>query len=472
MFICSCEMRECVIVCAAQDGRLENIMNFFKKAVFTLKNSLYKEGVEVKLSEQMSAAITRWESLYSDNDRLCLASSIAAETARLATLELKSKVTGSRRGEYLNRQYQAVLDDIRNTTELACATGGVVLKPYMADGEIRVAVVRAENFIPTEFGDGGEIVGAVFLERYYSEKKVYTRVERHSFKNGEYVISSDAYVGEDERELGRKIPLEETVWRDIVPVVSMSGITKPLFSYFKMPMSNYIDRTSPLGVSVFSRCCGLIRDAEEQYERLIWEFESGERALYVDQSAMRRDSSGNCVIPDKRLYRLLNSGDDNLFADWSPEIRDESILNGLNEILRRIEFNSALAYGTLSDVMNVDRTAEEIRVSKQRSYAHICEVQKALKTALLGLLEAMDILCDLYGIEEGGDYSVSFSFGDGIVAEKSEEFKERMQLLASQVIEPWEMRMWYIGEDEETAKKHLEKALKGNEGDLDGKEID
>lgn len=430
-------------------------MNFFKKAAFTLKNSLSREGVTVKTSEKMSAAITQWESLYRDNSKLSLASAISAETARLTTLELKSRVSGSCRADFLNRQYQNLLDNIRNITELACATGGVVLKPYVADGEIKVATIKAENFIPTEFNESGDIVGAAFLERYFSGPKVYTRIEQHSMKNGEYTINSTAYVGEDEKELGKQISLGETIWKDITPLVTMSGITKPLFSYFKMPMANCIDESSPLGISVYARTTGLIADAEEQYGRLLWEFESGERALYVDQSAMRRDDAGNCVIPDRRLYRLLNSGDDTLFADWSPTFRDESILNGLNEILRRIEFNSALAYGTLSDVMHVDRTAEEIKVSKQRSYAHICEIQKSLRTALEDLLSAMNALCDLYGLEKDGDYNVSFSFDDGIVAEKREEFNERLKLLECGVIEPWEMRVWYLGEDDNTAKEKL-----------------
>ena len=432
-------------------------MNFFKKAVFALKNSLYREGVTVKLSEEMSAAISKWDSMYADNGRLALASSIAAETARLTTLELKSRVMGSKRADFLNGEYQKFLDGIRNITELACATGGVVFKPYVQGKEIKVTAIRAENFIPTEFNESGDIMGAAFLERYYSGKKVYTRIEQHSFKNGEYTIKSTAYIGEDEKELGKQVSLSETIWPDIAPGVTMSGVKAPLFSYFKMPMANCIDSASPLGVSVYARACGLIQDAEEQYKRLLWEFESGERALYVDQSAMRRDENGNCQIPDRRLYRLLNSGDDTLFADWSPEFRDASLLNGLNEILRRIEFNSALAYGTLSDVMNVDRTAEEIKVSKQRSYAHILEIQKALKTALTKLLAAMDALCDLYGLSESGEYNISFSFDDGVVSEKREEFKERMQLMEFGAIEPWEMRVWYLGEDENTAKMSLGK---------------
>lgn len=430
-------------------------MNFFRKAGSTLKNSLNKEGVSVKMSEKMSAEITRWDSMYADNGGLCLASAIAAETARLATLELKSKVLGSKRAEYLDYNYQKFLDGIRNVTELACAVGGVVLKPYVSGKDIKVGVVRAENFIPTEYDESGEITGAAFLERYFQGKKVYTRIEQHSLKNGEYNITSTAFLSENDKETGKEIDLLETVWKDISPRVTISGIKAPLFSYFKMPMANCIDRTSPLGISVYSRACSLIGDAEAQYRRLIWEFESGERALYVDQSAMRRDENGNCQIPDKRLYRLLNSGDDTLFADWSPEIRDASIINGLNEILRRIEFNSGLAYGSLSDVTSVDRTAEEIKASKQRSCAHILEIQKSLKTALSGLLQAMNTLCDLYEMEEPGECNLSFSVDDGVVSEKHQEFDERLRLMESGVMKPWEMRVWYLGEDETTAKMQL-----------------
>lgn len=440
-------------------------MNFFKRVAFTLKNSLYREGVEVKLSEQMSAAITKWDNLYRDDSRLSLASAIAAETARLATLGIKSEITGADRGEYLNGQYQKVIDDIRNVTEVAAALGGVVLKPYVSGNEIKVSVIKAENFIPTEFNESGEIIGAAFLERFYSGKKVYTRIEQHNFENGEYVIRSNTYVGDDDRELGKSIPIKETVWKDIEPVVTVSGIKSPLFSYFKMPMANFIDSGSPLGVSVYARSCDLIQDAEEQYKRLLWEYESGERALYVDESAMRRDAGGNCVIPDKRLYRLLNSGDDTLFADWTPEIRERQIINGFNEILRRIEFNVGLAYGTLSDVSNVDRTAEEIKVSKQRSYAHICEVQEALKNALSRLVDAMNCFADLYGLAKKKDYSISFSFDDGVIADKKEEFEERMRLLDSGVIMPWEMRVWYLGEDEKKAIDTLQNPMS-----VDGKE--
>lgn len=433
-------------------------MNLFEKVmnIFSLKNSLPQAGIDGNLSCAMASALSEWELLYQDRKGLSLASSIAAETARLVTTEFKSEISGSLRAEFLNGQYKKLISGLRNITERACATGGVVLKPFVKDGKIIISTIGAENFIPTDFDSSGNITGAAFLERCYMGKKVYTKIEEHGFCDGMYIIRNFAYESDNAQSLGKRIDIKEVeMWSDIEPETCICGIKRPLFSYFKMPMANFIDANSPMGVSVFARSCKLIRDADKQYERLMWEFESGERALYVDEAAMRRDARGNTMVPDKRLYRLLNSGDDNLFADWSPQIRDESIINGLNEILRRIEFASGLAYGTLSDVMNVDRTAEEIRVSKQRSYAHVCEIQSALKTALTYLAEAMDTLCELYGLAPAGEYSISFETDDSIVADKRTEFQERMALCDAGIIAPHEVRMWYFGEDEVTARERI-----------------
>ncbi len=431
-------------------------MNFFRKviSIFSLKNSLSSLGIETKLSDKMTAALNVWDELYRGKSSLSLASAIASETARLVTIEFESEISGSERAEYLNEQYKEFLQNIRNITELACAKGGLVLKPYVDGGKIRVTYVQAENFVPTEFNSSGEITGAVFLDRYFSGGKIYTRIERHGFENGIYKIRNNAFVSDNASVIGRQVELKAVApWKDIEPSVGIKGIKKPMFAYLKMPMANFIDTESPLGVSVFARVQSLIKDAEKQYERLLWEFESGERALFVDEAAMKRDKSGNCIIPDKRLYRLLNSGDDSLFEDWTPTLRDESLINGLNEILRKIEFNSGLAYGTLSNVLNIDRTAEEIRVSKQRSYAHVCDIQASLRTALTNLADAMNVLCDLYSLAPDGEYGVSFEFDDSIVADRKSEFEEKLKLYSAGIIKAWEIRKWYFGEDEETAKR-------------------
>lgn len=205
---------------------------------------------------------------------------------------------------------------------------------------------------------------------------------------------------------------------------------------------------------MYARAVDLIKDADIQYARFLWEFESGKRALFVDESALTRDKLGRKIIPDERLYRMLSTDDDTLFKDWTPAIRQEEINKGLNRILRGIEFNTGLAYGTLSDVQYSDKTAEEIRSSKQRSYATVSDIQMALKTALQDLVYAMNVWCSIYRLAPEGEYDICFDFDDSIIADRALEFNEKKQLVEIGIMKPWEFRMWYFGEEEETARKN------------------
>lgn len=379
--------------------------------------------------------------LIKNSGKLALPKVISGEVARLVALEFKSDITGSVRAEYLSKQYLGFIPRIREICETACSFGGVVLKPYVSGGKIFVTCVTPDLFVPTELDANGKITGGAFIDRIVNGGKVYTRLECHYFKNDEYIIENKCFVSDRIGNFGKETPLATVKdWRDIKPYVAISGLKNPLFSYFKIPSGT---AELPLGEAVFARAIPLIADAEEQYRRLLWEFESGERALYVDEAAIRQNDEGKNSLPDKRLYRLINQ--ENLFSDWTPEIREASIINGLDEILRRIEFNSGLAYGTLSKVQANDKTAEEIRSSKQRSYAKVCEIQTALKLAICDLISAMDALCDLYKLSEKGDYTVSFEFDDSIIADRNREFDERLAMVEAGIITKEEMKDWYFG---------------------------
>jgi len=432
-------------------------MNIFKSLItkvmnmFLLKNSLDSLGIKSVASEKTCAAVRRWDAMYKNGEPLCIASAVASETARLVTLEFTSEITGSKRAEYLDSQYRKVLRKIRSVSEYACATGGVILKPYLSGGDIEISCIKSGCFIPTAYNSSGDITGAAFLDRRYSENKIYTRIEHHIPQKGGYVIKNYAFVSENENDIGKRISFSDFEdWKEIKPVVEIENLKKPLFAYFKMPMANTVDENSPLGISVYAKCEELIKDANIQYERMLWEFESGERALYVHDTAFKTDKDGNKILPDKHLYRLI-AGED-LFEEWTPEIREEHYIRGLNEILRKIEFNSALAYGTLSNVQISEKTAEEIKASKQRSYSHIADIQTSLKAALTDLVEVMNTVADLYSLCPDGDYKISFCFDDSIVSDRKTEFSEKSQMVSMGIMSPWEMRMWYFGEDEETAK--------------------
>ena len=152
------------------------------------------------------------------------------------------------------------------------------------------------------------------------------------------------------------MPLAEVEeWANITPEVTIRNIERPLFSYFKMPLANTIDSTSPEGVSVYARVAkDLLKKVDEQYSRIIWEFESKETAIDASKDFFKKDNEGNPILPTgkERLYRALDIDPTaDKTSGWnifSPDIRDVSLYNGLNKMIRTAEFLCGLAYGPLS----------------------------------------------------------------------------------------------------------------------------
>lgn len=414
-------------------------------------------GADNVISPEMAAEMRLWKDMYEERGGLHIATALAFEMARMVTVELKSNVSGSGRADFLNRCYKDVIDNIRIPVEYGCAKGGLVLKPYVAGGEIKVDFIQADEFYPTAFDDCGNITGAVFVQTMAKNGEFYTRLEQHRFADGNYEISNKAFKSRAKGTLGREIGIETVPeWQSLAETLTIKNVKKPLFGYFKPAVANTVDPSSPLGVSVFANAINLIEDANRQYERFLWEFESGERALIANSMAFKRDKNGKLMLPDKRLYKTLDVDDVDFFKEWSPELRERELADGLDKIFRQIEFNCGFAYGTLSTMDSRDRTAEEIRNSKQRSYSTITDNQKSLRCALSDLVYAMDVWCTLYNLAPMGKYSISFEFDDSIAADRKTEFEEKRLLLGDGIMKPWEFRMWYFGEDEETAKKNVE----------------
>lgn len=355
-------------------------------------------GVDVAVSDKMAREIDLWSKMYKNQPpwkrkelKLCgLPAAIAGEFARLVTLELKTEITGNK---FLNDEYQTVIDNIRTYTEYACAKGGLAMKPYVSDGHIEVDMVQADRFFPVKFNSRGEVIAAVFMETVTIGKQVYTRLEyhRHDEKTATYYIINKAFVRQD--------------------------------------LDN-VDDSSPLGVSVYSRAVDDIKEADYQWTRILWEFEGSELAIDGDVSLFKRKENGEFDLPKgkERLFRMMDFDDDKeQYKVFAPPIRDKSLINGFNAILRRVEFNSGLAYGTLSDLNTVDKTAEEIKTSKQRSYSTVSDIQKALQKALEQLIYAMDVIAQLSNLNGGKKYEVSFDWDDSIVIDKEQELQSMQQ---------------------------------------------
>lgn len=407
-------------------------------------------------------------------------------------------VGSTERAEFLEKQYKKLKRQLRRQLEYGIAKGGLVIKPYIVqykksegeggenrlrydknldEYEIEFDFVQADRFFPLSFDSNGKVLEAAFIQNKVDKanQKVYTRLEYHKLSGRTLTVQNMAFESTDmslansnnirsASNLGNSIKLTDVPeWSSLEPVTVIEDVDRLLFAYFRMPEANTVDPYSPLGVSGFSRAIQLIKDADMQYSRIQWEFEAGEMAIDVDRDALKFTTENgyneaHSMLPQKqqRLFRKVDLNAEDTYEVFAPSLRDASLINGLNMILMRIEDVCSLSRGTFADVNSVEaKTATELKIQKQRSYATNTDIQMALQDALDDVVYVMDVYCTLYNVTPDGDYEVSYEWDDSILVDSESELSKRLTLMQNGLASKLETRMWYYGETENQAKLAL-----------------
>ena len=143
---------------------------------------------------------------------------------------------------------------------------------------------------------------------------------------------------------------------------------------------------------------------------------------------------------------------------FAPAFRDVSLLNGFNNLLRQIEQQCGLAFGTLSDPQSVDKTATEVIQSKQESYSTVADIQKSLEAALRNLIDSVNALADAGNLAPKGNYDVAFSWDDSIIVDKESRRQMFWQYVSSGRFPMWKYLVEFEGYTEDDAKAFIQQA--------------
>lgn len=374
---------------------------------------------------------------------------ICREFADCALVEMETSLSNER----LDRIYQKNISNLNENIQEGLALGSFVLKPL---GEAAAEFVSADKIIPISFGDDGKPNDIAFLTvKKVGDVDYFTRFERHYFINGNLTIENKCFHSQTSRDIGLPCSLESVEeWANIDPgPVTYPGMNRMDFGYYRNPIKNRIDG-SACGVSVYESAVDLIRKADIQSARLDWEYESGERAIHVDNKALKQDKSTGRFSMEKlkkRLYRGLNleaGKDQELLKEYSPEMRDEAFKRGLEEYKREIEFSVGLAYGDLSDVQEVAKTATEIKTSKNRKYNRVTAIQNNLYDCLEDFAAGLAF----YNSMLNSGYEFSCKFNDSILTDEETERNQDRADVSMGAMQLWEYRKKWYGETEEQAK--------------------
>jgi A118 family predicted phage portal protein len=417
--------------------------------MFPIKNIQQALMLKPAISQEMVNKIDEWLKCYigkapwveGEVISLRLESSIVREFARTSINEMSTNVSN----EKLNTLLNEALEDLNPNLQRGLALGSFIIKP-LESGEVQF--VAANGYIPLEYSLRGRIRDIVFLDSKKTGDRYYTRFERHKLDNTGLTITNQAYLSFSANTIGRPVPLDSVEeWANLKEGTFFPKMDRMAFGYYRNPLDNVIDGSST-GISIYESALEKIQKADIQFGRLDYEFDSARRKIHADLSMVKQTAKG---VKTDDLYVDVNGDADDFFKEFSPDLRQEGIIAGLEAYKREIEFDVGLSYGDLSKPQYVEKTATEVNASKIRKRSSVDQIQKQLRYCIDDLVYAFAF----YNSLTKSGYEFSCEFKDSILNDEATERDEDRKDLANGTLRPEEYRSRWRNETIDEAKKNL-----------------
>lgn len=459
------------------------------------KEAQDKFGVETIESDVMKAALTDWVNIYQgkpdwtlpddegnvDIESFNFAKKLCNETARLTTLALGITVEGSARADWINGFMESYIARMKNEEcEKACAFGYIILKP---NGE-GIDYVMPWDFCPTHATDG-KVDGGIFFDHYHEpgDKWYYTRLEWQRFEDVSedvriFRITNRTYKSTGANGIGQECNIKETVWANLQEDIAYENIEQPLFSIFKMPLSNNIDMNSPLGVSIFSNAQKELKSLDIAWTRLEDEIFDSQKITFLGDMLIDEpgkpvrsrfvpggavDKTGKALPRHVRILPGTSEGDE--YHEVNPALQTADRLSGIDHFLNLVGVKCG--YSTGQFVLNGRTghvTATQVEADDRETIQYIKQIRDSFQTATDGLIYALDKYADIYSLAPVGVYEINYDFGD--ITYNWEEDRSRHWGYVMQGKYPlWLYYVKFEGMSEEDAKLLVAEAKTENEPD-------
>ena len=415
-------------------------------------------GSLIDICEQVYTGEPPWLNPSDGIGTINFSKTICEEIARLATLAIGIQVEGSAKADYLQEQVDKMYFQLRHWIEYGCGYGTIILKPNGTD----VDVFTPGQYMITE-KKGDRVTAAVFVNRTTDEtgKKYFTRLEYHRFEDDVYRISNICYVSNDANDEGQRVSIEKTPWDGIEEETAIEHLKAPLFGVFRTPSANNIDLDSPVGLPVFAQALVELQDLDIAYSRNATEIANSKKIVLLDdrltmQAGVKLGSKG-LDLPDF-VKNVFASEANSFYQEINPTLNTEIRQRGIDALLSQIGFKCGFSNGYfVLDQKTGTITATQVEADDRRTIQTIKDVRDKMEDCLDGLIYAISVYADLYGLAPAGDYEVSYDMGD--ITYSVEEDKVRWWgYVTANKIPAWYYFVKFENMTEEEAKALVEEA--------------
>lgn len=435
--------------------------------------AIKEDGYEPDTS--MSAIVAKWWSWYTalhdwydrievvDNRRFKVKRH-TLHPARRICREWATTILDDDGTRFTAETAQDVLDDWITTTKFipnaqrclerafASGTGAMALWFDVGDEKTTVKARRhdARMVLPLSWDDDG-ITECAFCTRAQIKGKRYDQLQMHVLEDGSYHIKTRLF------ERGKEVFLEGII--DDFPTDS----SRPPFAIFKPALDNvYVDGTY-LGQSIFADAIDAIKGVDNAYDSMQREIDATKVKVFMSDDLFDVVEENGKAVPipmspeNTVIRKTASNGLNQMYEVFSPQIRIDPLISALNVSLA--EIGDLTGFGANYFRFNKDgsvKTAREVSSDNSAFARNIKRHENDLKPQLEGLLGC--VLDHLTGLT---DSKVVVDFDDSVISDTESEKNMMMAEVGAGVAPPYEYRMQFRGEDEETARRMVSEATGG-----------
>lgn len=427
-------------------------------------------GVDLITSSDMNSALSNWDNISTGNPpwispaddviTINMAKHIADTRAKLTMLDIGLAVSGdgtavSPRVELLQEIVDDLLKRLPDKIADADRLGGMIIK---WNGE------TWDYVLPGQFGitakdDNGEITGAIFASHTSQGKDHFTRLEYHRFDGDTYIVTNKAFKNQidvsNKYTLGNQVPLTSVdAWADMQEEVRIANLESPLFAYFRIPGSNTVDPSSPLGLSVFANALEELKAIDVAISRKNTEVEDSKHITFVGQTIIQNAQNRKIEMPRfvKGLGMGINDSDTSAVHEHVAQLLTDARIKDINFDLSMAGVKCGFSEGVfVMDGQTGMITATQVEADDRDTILTIKADRDALKDAIEQAVQGADALITLYNLAPLAEYELNFNFGD--ITYNYEEDKASWRMYAmNNWIPKWLYFVKFEGMSEEEAK--------------------
>lgn len=388
--------------------------------------------------------------------------------------------------DYLNKQLKIlkVYKDLPTAIEKAMAMGtaGATIRVKNAkvdkNGKVSatnrtkldIIYLDATQIVPLKV-EHGKIIDVAFVSESIEDGKKIYYVELHQLQYDEdlkkdiYVISNN-YINEQGEEVAKKDIVKQYTFKSDVP----------LFSILKPAVANPLDANG-LGFSIYGTAIDQLMVCDITYNNFAMDFYLGGKKVFYNKKITRtktrqiKDTNGNIkeeeyeVYPDDIMKQqwtvygdseISNIKNNPVVTEYNPELRVEEDKAGIQFALNILSFKGGL--GTKYYEFNGSSvvTATQYVGDRQDLVSNANKHRKRVDEFVSGIGKAILLLGRILFKENvTEDCLVTITDKDGFMVDTETAKNEFRKDIAQGIRKPWEYRVKFLGEDEETAKARI-----------------